>query len=167
MTTRRSRFMSSLLIFLEQRYSLLCPFIRCLPIIFTLSNEWTWCFLPFISREHFHTVHIVRVSNIFTNAIDCSIWLQGLTTVIRLFIFFFLILGRFHFPYFSCWCATLFNIKFIDRIEWNRWFKDSWIIDWCYCGAPCTVHTPILLTFNWCYRVRIDVEIFGRLHTMR
>ena len=93
MTTRRSRFMSSLLIFLEQRYSLLCPFIRGLPIISTLSNKWTWCFLSFISCEHLHTVHIVRVSNIFTNAIDCSIWLQGLTTIVRLFIFFFLILG--------------------------------------------------------------------------
>ena len=168
MATWRSRFMSSLLIFLEQRYSLLCTFIRCLPIISTLSNEWTWCFLSFISCDHLHTVHIVRVSNILTNAIYCSIWLQRLTTIVCLFIFvmLFLILGWFHFSDLSRWCATLLNIKFIDRIEWYRWFKDSWIIERSCCGASRAFHTPIVLTFDWCSGVRIDVKVLGRLITM-
>ena len=111
---RRRCFMPSLLILLEQRCSLLSSSIRCMPIVSAWRIEWTRCFLPLMSCEHFHTVHIIRISNIFTNAIDRTIRLQGPTTVARCLLnvalLLFLILRRLHFPYFFRRYAALFRL---------------------------------------------------------
>ena len=113
-TTRRRCFMPSLLILLEQRCSLLSSSIRCMPIVSAWRIEWTRCFLPLMSCEHFHTVHIVRISNVLTNAIDRTIWLQRPTTVVRCLLnvalLLFLILRRLHFPYFFRGYAALFRL---------------------------------------------------------